>query len=57
MTIGPLPWIGTIHLYIYGMMMAFGFMAANFVVERECRRKNLSSGFASSLVMWATISA
>ena len=39
----------------YGMMIAFGFIA-NFVFERECRRKNLSSGFASSLVMWAAIS-
>jgi prolipoprotein diacylglyceryltransferase len=55
MSIG-LPWIGAIHLYSYGMLMAFGFIAANFVVEQECRRKNLSSGFASSLVMWAAIS-
>jgi hypothetical protein len=23
MTIGPLPWIGIVHLYSYGMMMAY----------------------------------
>ena len=54
-TIGPFPWIGAIHVYSYGMMMALGFIAANFVVMEECKRKNLSADFASSLVIWAAI--
>jgi phosphatidylglycerol---prolipoprotein diacylglyceryl transferase len=55
-TIGPFPWIGAIHVYSYGMMIALGFIAANFVVIEECKRKNLGANFASSLVIWAAIS-
>jgi phosphatidylglycerol:prolipoprotein diacylglycerol transferase len=36
--------------------MALGFIAANVVVTRECRRKNLSPEFASALVIWAALS-
>lgn len=55
-TIGTLPWIGIVHLYSYGVMMALGFIAGNIVVTRECERKNLSADFASSLVVWGAVS-
>jgi hypothetical protein len=35
LTIGPLPWIGAIHIYSYGMMLALGFIAGNFVVAEN----------------------
>jgi phosphatidylglycerol:prolipoprotein diacylglycerol transferase len=56
LTIKPIPWIGAIHVYSFGLMMALGFLAANAVVARECRRKDLTSEFAASLVIWTTIS-
>lgn len=47
--------LGPITVYSYGMMMALGFLAADFVVSAECRRRGLNSDFASSLVVWAAI--
>ena len=39
------------------MMMALGFLAADFVINSECRRQGLNRDFASSLVVWAAIGA
>ena len=47
--------LGPLTVYSYGMMMAFGFLAADFVISSECRRKGLNPDFASALVVWAAI--
>ncbi len=47
--------LGPITVYSYGVMMALGFLAADFVVSSECRRKGLDPDFASSLVVWAAL--
>jgi len=47
--------LGPLTVYSYGMMMAFGFLAADFVISSECRRRGLNRDFASSLVVWAAI--
>jgi phosphatidylglycerol---prolipoprotein diacylglyceryl transferase len=47
--------LGPITVYSYGMMMALGFLAADFVISSECRRRGLNRDFASSLVVWAAI--
>ena len=49
--------LGPITIYSYGMMMALGFLAADFVINSECRRQGLNRDFASSLVVWAAIGA
>ncbi len=49
--------LGPITLYSYGMMMALGFLVADFVINSECRRQRLNRDFASSLVVWAAIGA
>ena len=47
--------LGPLTVYSYGMMMALGFLAADFVISSECRRKGLNADFASALVVWAAI--
>ena len=47
--------LGPLTVYSYGMMMALGFLAADFVISSECRRRGLNRDFASSLVVWAAI--
>jgi phosphatidylglycerol:prolipoprotein diacylglycerol transferase len=47
--------LGPLTVYSYGMMMAFGFLAADFVISSECKRRGLNPDFASSLVVWAAI--
>jgi len=47
--------LGPITVYSYGMMMALGFLAADLVVNSECKRRGLNPDFASSLVVWAAI--
>jgi phosphatidylglycerol---prolipoprotein diacylglyceryl transferase len=47
--------LGPITVYSYGMMMVLGFLAADFVISSECRRRGLNRDFASSLVVWAGI--
>jgi phosphatidylglycerol:prolipoprotein diacylglycerol transferase len=47
--------LGPITVYSYGMMMALGFLAADFVVNSECKRRGFNPDFASSLVVWAAI--
>jgi phosphatidylglycerol---prolipoprotein diacylglyceryl transferase len=37
------------------MMMALGFLAADFVISSECKRRGLNTDFASSMVVWAAI--
>jgi phosphatidylglycerol:prolipoprotein diacylglycerol transferase len=47
--------LGPITVYSYGLMMALGFLAADFVISSECRRRGLNTDFASSMVVWAAI--
>jgi len=47
--------LGPITVYSYGMMMALGFLAADFVISSECRRRGFNTDFAASLVVWAAI--
>jgi phosphatidylglycerol:prolipoprotein diacylglycerol transferase len=47
--------LGPITIYSYGLMMALGFLAADFVISAEGRRRGLNPDFASSLVLWAAI--
>jgi len=48
--------LGPLTVYSYGMMMALGFLAADFVISSECKRRGLNPDFASALVVWAAIS-
>lgn len=47
--------LGPITVYSYGLMMALGFLAGDFVIASECRRRGLSTDYASSLVLWAAL--
>jgi phosphatidylglycerol:prolipoprotein diacylglycerol transferase len=47
--------LGPITVYSYGLMMALGFLAADFVITSECRRRSMHPDYASSLVVWAAI--
>ncbi len=47
--------LGPLTVYSYGMMMALGFLAADFVITSECKRRGLNTDFASSMVVWAAI--
>jgi len=47
--------LGPLTVYSYGMMMALGFLAADFVVSSECKRRGLNPDFASALIVWAAI--
>lgn len=47
--------IGPLSVYSYGMMMALGFLAADYVITLECRRRGIVTEYASSIVVWAAI--
>lgn len=47
--------IGPLTVYSYGLMMALGFLAADWVVTLECRRRSLPADYASSMIVWAAI--
>jgi len=47
--------IGPLSVYSYGMMMALGFLAADYVITLECRRRGIVTDYASSIVVWAAI--
>ncbi|MFZ1888216.1 MAG: prolipoprotein diacylglyceryl transferase [Candidatus Binataceae bacterium] len=47
--------IGPLTVYSYGLMMALGFLAADWVVTLECRRRSLPPDYASSMIVWAAI--
>jgi len=47
--------IGPLTVYSYGLMMAAGFLAADYVITLECRRRGITSDYASSLVVWAAV--
>lgn len=47
--------IGPLTVYSYGLMMALGFLAADWVVTLECRRRSLPADYASSMIVWAAV--
>ncbi len=47
--------LGPITIYSYGLMMALGFLAADFVIASECRRRGIATEFSSAVVVWAAI--
>jgi phosphatidylglycerol---prolipoprotein diacylglyceryl transferase len=47
--------IGPLTVYSYGLMMALGFIAGDYVLTRECRHRGISSDFANALVLWGAI--
>lgn len=47
--------LGPLTIYSYGLMMALGFIAGDFVLGRECRRRGFSPELASAVVVWGAI--
>jgi len=47
--------IGPLTVYSYGLMMALGFIAGDYVLTRECRRRGISADYANALVLWGAI--
>jgi phosphatidylglycerol:prolipoprotein diacylglycerol transferase len=47
--------LGPFTIYSYGLMMAFGFIAGDLVLGRECRRRGFSPELANSEVVWGAI--
>jgi phosphatidylglycerol:prolipoprotein diacylglycerol transferase len=47
--------IGPLTVYSYGVMMALGFLVADWVVSYQCRERKLDPGYASSVVVWGAI--
>jgi len=47
--------LGPLTIYSYGLMMAFGFIAGDIVLGRECRRRGFPPELASSVVVWGAI--
>src|ERR1700761_3595546 len=47
--------LGPLTIYSYGLMMAFGFIAGDLVLSRECRRRGFNPELASSVVVWGAI--
>ena len=47
--------IGPITIYSYGVMMALGFLAANWVVGKTLAAQGKDPNFSSTLVLWAAI--
>jgi phosphatidylglycerol---prolipoprotein diacylglyceryl transferase len=47
--------LGPIPIYSFGVMAALGFLAANFTLALECRRRGIDTSLADSVVVWAAI--
>jgi phosphatidylglycerol:prolipoprotein diacylglycerol transferase len=47
--------LGPLTIYSYGLMMALGFLAADFVISLDCRRRGIDRDYSSALVVWAAI--
>jgi len=47
--------LGPITIYSYGLMMAMGFIAGDFILTRECRRRGVSPDFANAIVIFGAI--
>jgi phosphatidylglycerol:prolipoprotein diacylglycerol transferase len=47
--------LGPITIYSYGLMMAIGFIAGDFILTRECRRRGITTDYANGIVVWGAI--
>jgi phosphatidylglycerol---prolipoprotein diacylglyceryl transferase len=47
--------IGPLTVYSYGLMMALGFIAADYVISLDLGRRGYNPDYASTLVVWAAV--
>lgn len=47
--------VGPVTIYSYGVMMALGFLAANWVVSKGLQFQGKDPEFSSTLVVWAAV--
>ena len=47
--------LGPLTVYSYGLMMALGFLAADYVIRLECQRRGLDPEYSSSIVIAAAV--
>lgn len=47
--------LGPVTIYSYGVMMAFGFVAAGWVIRKELQGQGREPDLAASLVLWAAV--
>lgn len=48
--------LGPLTVYSYGLMMALGFLAADYVIRLECIRRGLDPEYSSSIVIVGAVS-
>src|SRR5258708_20943553 len=46
---------GPLTVYSFGMMMALGFLAADYVIRLECKRRGFDPEYSSSIVIAAAV--
>ncbi len=49
--------LGPLTVYSYGLMMALGFLAADYVIRLECVRRGFDPEYSSSIVIVAAVTA
>jgi phosphatidylglycerol:prolipoprotein diacylglycerol transferase len=47
--------LGPLTVYSFGMMMALGFLAADYVIRLECKRRGFDPEYSSSIVITAAV--
>lgn len=47
--------LGPLTVYSFGLMMALGFLAADYVIRLECLRRGLNPEYSSSMVIAAAV--
>jgi phosphatidylglycerol:prolipoprotein diacylglycerol transferase len=47
--------LGPVTIYSYGLMMALGFIAADLLLNHECRRRRFPPEMATTLIVWGAI--
>src|SRR6267142_1563268 len=47
--------LGPLTVYSFGMMMALGFLAADYVIRLECQRRGFDPEYSSSVVITAAV--
>src|ERR1700739_2221604 len=47
--------LGPLTVYAFGLMMALGFLAADYVIRIDCTRRGLNPEYSSSIVIVAAI--
>ena len=47
--------LGPLTVYSFGLMMALGFLAADYVIRLECVRRGFDPDYSSSIVIAAAV--